>query len=355
MHARIDFDFVELRFASVLRLPRPQGERRTEPSSSLHRFFVYPGPRGSEEPLRCIPARSAQPKSIYSPWGWGKLIDFRAILFNIRNDSDTLKSVKMRKTVLLLIASILVLSSCSKDDFQNSFETPSRLLVSIRENGQLVTQFRYDNLNRLIQADRYLSDDQGIKSQYFEYDSENRLVKLSNGDYTEMYEYNGNGSLVKMNLHFKSEIDSYEWDQITTFQYSRGRISKGIIFSREDLETGSIYYKYDSRGNTTERTEYSGSSKKSLIISQFKYTYDEMINPDLTSVSPFRAISYPDIIQGNNPVYSYYYSAFMSSMPPEYEFTYDYDDTGLPIKGIREDLYRQGYQTIFEYEYGDKN
>jgi hypothetical protein len=29
MHARIDFDFVELRFASVLRLPRPQGERRT--------------------------------------------------------------------------------------------------------------------------------------------------------------------------------------------------------------------------------------------------------------------------------------------------------------------------------------
>jgi len=27
----IDFDFVELRFAPVLRLPRPQGERRTEP------------------------------------------------------------------------------------------------------------------------------------------------------------------------------------------------------------------------------------------------------------------------------------------------------------------------------------
>ena len=35
-------------------------------------FFVYPGPRGSEEPLRCIPASSAQPKSIYSPWGRGK-------------------------------------------------------------------------------------------------------------------------------------------------------------------------------------------------------------------------------------------------------------------------------------------
>jgi hypothetical protein len=40
----IDFDFVELRFASVLRLPRPQGERRTETR------------------LRVSPA---QPKSIY--------------------------------------------------------------------------------------------------------------------------------------------------------------------------------------------------------------------------------------------------------------------------------------------------
>jgi hypothetical protein len=48
----IDFDFVELRFASVLLLPLPQGERRTE--------FPQSG------------TSSAQPKSIYSPWGWGK-------------------------------------------------------------------------------------------------------------------------------------------------------------------------------------------------------------------------------------------------------------------------------------------
>ena len=263
--------------------------------------------------------------------------------------------MKMRKTVFFMIVCMLVLSSCSKDDFQYSFETPSRLLISIRENGQLVTEFRYDSLNRLIQADRYLSYEPGFRSQYFEYDSESRLIKLSNGDYTENYEYNRSGSLVKMILHFRSAGDGYEWDQVTEYQYSRGRISKGIMYSREGFETGSIYYKYDSKGNTIERTEYFSSSKKSMVISQFKYTYDEMINPDPTSVSPFMVISHPDIIQGNNPVYSYYYSAYMSSMPPEYEFTYEYDDTGLPVKGVREDLYPQGSQTIFEYEYGDKN
>jgi hypothetical protein len=283
-------------------------------------------------------------------------IDFRAILINIHNDSDTLKSVKMRKTFLLLFAGILVLFSCSKDDFQYSFETPSRLLVSIRENSQLVTQFRYDSLNRLIQADRYLPGDQGLRSQYFEYDSENRLIRLSNGEYTENYEYNRSGSLVKMILHFRSAKDNYEWDQKTMFQYSRGRISKGTIFSSEGVETGNVYYKYDSRGNTTERTEYSVSSEdKSMIISQFKYTYDEMINPEPTSISPFWGISQVDIIHGNNPIYSYYYNAVMSSFPPQYEFNYEYDKEGLPIKGYRNNLQQPGSLAIIEYEYIDKN
>ena len=162
-------------------------------------------------------------------------IDFRALLFNIRNDSDTLKSVKMRKTVLLLIVGILVLFSCSKDDFQYSFEIPSKLLVLIRENGKLVTQFRYDSLNRLIQADRYLPGDQGLRSQYFEYDSENRLIRLSNGEYTESYEYNRSGSLVKMILHFRSEKDGYEWDQKTCFNTAGAEFPKGSYFPVKGL------------------------------------------------------------------------------------------------------------------------
>jgi len=45
-------------------------------------FFVYPDPKGSEEPSPALLASSAQPKSIYPPrlrvaasaeqgWGWG--------------------------------------------------------------------------------------------------------------------------------------------------------------------------------------------------------------------------------------------------------------------------------------------
>jgi hypothetical protein len=53
----------------------------TSSSSASLRFFVYPGPKGSEEPSpRFIGASSAQPKSIYCrKAAWGKSIDFQAI------------------------------------------------------------------------------------------------------------------------------------------------------------------------------------------------------------------------------------------------------------------------------------
>ena len=41
--------------------------------------------------------------------------------------------------------------------------------------------------------------------------------------------------------------------------------------------------------------------------------------------------------------------------PPQYEFSYDYNDTGLPIKEYREKLQDQSSLNIFEYEYTDKN
>lgn len=44
----------------------------------------------------------------------------------------------------------------------------------------------------------------------------------------------------------------------------------------------------------------------------------------------------------------------MSSFPPEYEFTYDYDEMGLPVKEYRNNLQYPDGSIIFEYEYIDK-
>lgn len=249
----------------------------------------------------------------------------------------------------------MVFSACEKDDFQYSFDSPSKLLVSIRENGQQVSEFKYDNLNRVIQADRHLSEDPKIIRQYFEYDSKNRLIRKLDYEYTESYEYNSSGSLVTVTLHFKSARDGYEWNQKTELRYSKGRISKGIVYSRDGIESGYINYKYDSRGNTTERTEYSNSKEsKGMIMSQYKFNYDEKINPTPISSSPIWFLSQADIIQGNNPVYSYYYNISMSAFPPQYESSYDYDNTGLPLKEYREQVQELKSSNIFDYQYIDK-
>jgi len=262
----------------------------------------------------------------------------------------------MRTAILLLIASLMILSACNKDEFQYSFETPSKLLVSIIENDQLIEEFKYDNSDRLIQADRYLPGDPVCISQFFEYNSDNLIIKKTYGEYIETYEYNNNGRLMATILHFKSVGDGYEWAQKTEFQYSNGRISKGIKYSHEGLESGYIEYKYDSRGNTTERTEYSVlPDYHGMIISQYKYSYDEKINPHYFSGTPFWTVHQVDIVQGNNPTYSYYYNISMSAFPPEYEFTYEYDQTGLPIKGTMKHLRINGSTAVFEYKYIDRN
>lgn len=254
-----------------------------------------------------------------------------------------------------MIASLMILAACQKDKFQDSFETPSKLLVSIRENDQLITVFKYDYLNRLIQVDRYSSGNLVCISQFLKYNSQNRLISNTYGEYIETYGYNNSGRLVVIILHFKSAIDGYEWEQKTELQYRKGRIYKGIIFSRDGVESSHIYYKYDSKGNTIERTEYSVSPDyKGMIMSQFKYTYDDKINPHFFSSSPFWDVCQVDIVQGNNPTYFYYYNICMSMFPPQYEFAYDYDNTGLPIKEYRKRLQEFGGSSVFEYEYIDR-
>jgi len=59
----IDFDFVELRFAPVLRLPRPHGERRTG--------IDFTGELGAAK-INLLPLRLRVAASSKQGWGWGK-------------------------------------------------------------------------------------------------------------------------------------------------------------------------------------------------------------------------------------------------------------------------------------------
>lgn len=231
----------------------------------------------------------------------------------------------MKTALFILIISLICLSACKKDESIKPLVTSPKLLVSVMENNLLVTEFKYDSLNRLIQLNNYHADTISYSENY-QYDSDNRLIQRTFTGFVETYEFAGDGKLMISKKHYNAT--GKEWK--IEYQYDKGRINKGITFY-DGSQTGYIVFKYDSDGNTIERTEYSNSPDlKGFKVEQFKIEYDTKINP-VKNLSLFPA----DIVQNNNPTYFYHYLAVMSSLPPEYHSTYDYDTIGIPTKEYR--------------------
>ena len=56
------------------------------------------------------------------------------------------------------------------------------------------------------------------------------------------------------------------------------------------------------------------------------------------------------MVQHNNIIESYYYLAVMSYPPPQYESTFEYNSTDLPIKETR--IYQNGENPVlYDYVY----
>lgn len=261
----------------------------------------------------------------------------------------------MKTTISIIFISLIVFCGCEKANIDYQFTPAPKLLISIQEKDHFDLSFRYDNLNRLIVINKvyYFVDDTLWEGEYLNYNSKNQLISKTYSEYTENFEYNRNGSLRSKALHFKSAKDGYEWEQVTQYKYSQGRIYTGTKYSSDGNEISHYTYNYDQKGNTTERTEYAGNNE--MIMSQLKITYDDKINPGIISYSTVWGESNMDIVQGNNPTSFYYYNAIMSSFPPEYEITYEYDKDGLPLKEYRKRLSHPLGTSVYEYKYIEKS
>ena len=243
----------------------------------------------------------------------------------------------MKTALFILILGLMGLSACKKDESIEPLGSSPKLLVSIMENNLLITDFKYDSLNRLIQLNNYHADTISYSENY-QYDSDNKLIQRIFAGFIETYEYTRDGKLLTTKKYYNPTGKVWNIE----YQYDKGRIIKGITFY-EGTQTGYIVFKYDSQGNTIERTEYPNSPDlKGFKIEQFKIDYDTKINP-VKNLCLFPA----DIVQKNNPTYFYHYLAVMSSLPPEYHSTYDYDTLGIPTKEYRD-------SRTFIYNYIDK-
>ena len=139
--------------------------------------------------------------------------------------------------------------------------------------------------------------------------------------------------------------------------YKNGKIKKGIGYSVEGEVVSYISYKYDSRGNTLEKIVRSANSDSDFILYEIKFRYDNKVNPlgafGLTSLNSSAYTGNSDIIQVNNPTYSLYLNSVMSSLPPEFEVTYEYNSANLPETAVVNNIRypeQEIRSVLFEYE-----
>lgn len=241
---------------------------------------------------------------------------------------------------------IIVAGSCEtsdnelNNDFQyGKFLYKTKQLSKIIHNDNLLHEFKYDSLNRLAEMNIY-NLDSIIQREKYLYNSKNQIIERQYGDFTEYFKY--------QNELLKEKYCSYEknseWNPKTIYFYNNNKeIIKADNYFNDNL-VGSIDFEYDEKGNTILRSEYNREGDDNLLITEYKYKYDDYKNPTrLINLYPI------DLIQKNNVIYSYYYNINMLMFPPEYSSTFLYDNEGFPIEEYR--YYKNRYSDSIPEKY----
>lgn len=263
----------------------------------------------------------------------------------------------MKKLILIVFLGTLFLTSCKKDDFTYDYPDVNKLLISVtRIDGdtEYSTNFKYDSLNRLVEIHTIYPEDLVFTDSFY-YNDKGQLFKKVSGDYETTYSYHSSGFLTEQIVHYKSQDSNNEWNAKTEYRYKNGKISKGIEYSTEGEVLHYISYKYDARGNTLEKIVRPADGSDINMI-EIKFKYDTKNNPHavsgLSMLNGYNFMQNADIKQVNNPVYSSYSNIIMSSLPPEYKISYEYNVEGLPVKAVMNNVRFSGQgpvNVVFEY------
>ncbi len=262
----------------------------------------------------------------------------------------------MKLSVLLLL--LFLLFSCKKDEFVYEYPELNKLLVAVTRTDsrfEYRTELKYDNLNRLIEV-KNISPESQITIESYVYNEKGDIVEKKVGDFSTTYTYNRSGKLIMQTTYYKSSQDDNEWNNKTEYKYKNGQIVQGVVYSKEGEILQYNNYKYDSRGNTLEKNAYPADADFDFKLVEIKFRYDSKVNPFSKSgvnlLNGFTFTQHPDIKQVNNPVYTSYFSAISSALPPEFEISYEYDPDELPVEAVMNNLHfaePEPVHVVFEY------
>jgi len=242
---------------------------------------------------------------------------------------------------LIVLLSFFLVFSCNKDSksLLNAPEIEHPFLLNkVYADSQLVEEFIYNENNQVVMFKKFYNDS-CISTEYYKFDSNGNLIERKYNGFIENYYYDEYGRLIIL-LNFYAKTNK-RWK--TKYNYNNSqRIQEGRTFFNDNL-TGYINYQYDDIGNTIEKNVFQIDNTLSY---ECKLKFDTYSNP--------YPINFPlDVAKNGNVLKSYEYNIVMSSFPPEFQSSFEYDSYGLPIKEIRTSL-NSHKSMIYEYIYIDR-
>ena len=285
---------------------------------------------------------------------------------------------------LLLILSIILSTSCKKDDDDNT-----RYLSEVYDNGTLTEKYQWQG-NQLQKVNDYNSEGKIKSYQEFTY-SDGKLIKLQNYSITKKksgminnlgyrnffdYHYNAlnrinhlkssgdpggdinlysyqtyeysDGKVDKIYYYTKTNNDIYETYSYDTIEYNGTQISKYTYYWENEI----VYYVTFTWNNDNIINEsYFSKPNDSFVLTQkYDYQYDDKNNKykALTNLPLFE----PELKSRNNQI-----SATSTSYYGGHEYTsaisiaYQYNSDDYPIEQTETDVENQTELKVYSFEY----
>jgi len=269
-----------------------------------------------------------------------------------------------RKFIFFLVAVMVILASCSKEDDTKTPDDGIYAIRSIFGYGKTTTKFIYNSFGKIAEyqsfyiCEKYIYDNNGrLVKEEIAFDPDmyssmiherNELMTSQNSTFTgySLYEYDKDGILMDKKYYYKKN-DVYEFTSKISFEYEDGNIVKWNILNTGDTITQFYAYEYDNNRNVIKEKQYSyifieGPGPE--LIRETTYKYDNKNNP----YNIFKEIGSPGLYSNTNN-YIESNSVLYEDIPGIEKYStrkisYEYNTKGFPVKEIAEN-------SVYEYRY----
>lgn len=259
--------------------------------------------------------------------------------------------------LIILLLSIAIFSSCSKDDSDNynasdkSYKGKLHKIITYVAGDSAFCEFKYDVNGRITDILQKFSDDDFMQTLSMVRNLKGQVITCFDREdkrYSETYAYTigSDGKYVSAQITISDFGNNYQ--EIDNYTYSGNQITKIERYKNNKLILETTL-KYDNRGNIIERKVY-GTDGMSYISVDGKeeFKYDTRINPIGSLDFPY-FFYFLFAFSPNNILSEKGMDSDGSFIYDQFSFEYSYDKSGKPVSAV----YTSGsdYSLNFQYVY----